>query len=166
MLRFAAILLFLVLCMPVAAHGPTKCVGTAMITSDSLTIDVRFGIGLLHEYLDPDDDALVSDSEFTSGMPPLREIILKEALVKSADTTRYPKECTISVTDGSEIKVLMHFEPVPQSLKPAFALPFLKRLPGVPPAIISVWDGMEGAVPPTPIFFSQELPLDTSKRFQ
>src|SRR5688572_25876558 len=115
MLRPAATLLVLAYCMTLQAHGPTKCVGTAMITSDSLTIDVRFGIGLLHEYLDPNDDALVSDDEFTSGMPPLRELILKEAMVNGTDKKRFPKECTISVTDGSEVKVLMHFEPVPQS---------------------------------------------------
>lgn len=150
----------------VQAHGPTKCVGTIVVTSDSLTADIRFGIGLLHTYIDPNDDAIVSDDEFSSGMPVLRNMFIKESIVTAAGKQNFPTQCTITLTDGAEIKVVMPFDPVNQADKPVFSLPFLKRLVSVPPVIISVWEGDIGVSAPAPLFFSQDLPLDTSKRFQ
>lgn len=158
--RYAS-LMFLFLCgVPFTAfcHGPTLCVGTITYSDPtSVTLDLRFGVGLLHKQVDPDDDAFITNQEWTSATPHLQKFFREGIEIRSGSEQFPPENLKLRLTSGSEIQVIADIKLPDESTTAALALPVLKQLPALPPAVVSVWKDNSMVKPPSLLWFGKQL---------
>lgn len=168
------------------AHGPTQCVGTVTYTSQTVSLDLRLGFGLLHDYLFPDlsknhdeepirahahgkksrlqheHDTYISTlpaEEWTSVTKKISSLMQDGLVLQNDATSRTANELQIERTSGFELQILAEFDLPDEGGVPRLAMPVLKELPGLPPAVLSVWKKGKMTTPPTMVFFNKELPL-------
>ncbi len=143
------------------AHGPTQCLGTANYSAgNSVSLDLRFGVGVLHKYVDSNDDALVSGEEWTSASATLHKLFGAGIRLRSEETVTTPSSLTLNLTSGSEIQVLATVDIATTAPMVNIALPVLRKFPGAPPAQMSVWTGKTMAHAPEMLWFDKELSFD------
>lgn len=131
----------IVLCSHVcSAHGPTTCLGMITVTSNTAALDLRVGVGLLHHYIDLNDDGTVSAGEWDQTSDTMRLIAKSKLLVNAGETSRTAQRFDITITSGNEIKILADFDISRSPNKFELWAPFVMSLPGSPPAILGVQD--------------------------
>lgn len=147
------------------AHGPTLCVGMIKYgDGETISLDLRFGVGLLHKYVDPSDDAHISQEEWTSSTATLRQLFGSGIRLAWQDTTTTPSELTLNLTSGSEIQVLVTLEAPTTATAVSLALPVLRRFPAAPPAQVSLWYHETMIRAPELLWFDKEMPIDRTRR--
>ncbi len=184
--RIAAVAVLAGVSQLALAHGPTQCVGMISYTSQTASLDLRLGFGLLHNYLFPDlsknheaeiaeahahgkktkleheHDTYISqlpEEEWTSVTKQITSLMQEGLVVRSGKTSHKPKELKVERTTGFELRILAEFDLPAADATPRLAIPVLKKLPGQPPAVISVWNKGKMTTPPTMLFFNKDLPL-------
>ncbi len=143
-----------------SAHESTACIGSITYRDAKATLDLRIGMGLLDKITDLNDDASVSRDEWNTASGALKTWFLTGIAVRWGENVARPQVKELTMTDGSEVKLIAEFDLTGASPKIGLTLPILKKIKGVPPASIAVWQGDKMITPPQLLFYGREVAID------
>ncbi|MGI8907361.1 MAG: hypothetical protein ACR2IE_12825 [Candidatus Sumerlaeaceae bacterium] len=129
-------------------HGPTSVIGTITLSTSSAMLDLRVGVGLLHQYVDPNDDSVVSPAEWGQSSETLRLLATAKITMTAEGRTIVARPLHVSVTSGAEVKFDLQFDLSAAPATVFLSAPFINQLPGAPPATLSISDANKHVLVP------------------